>query len=155
MSNRSVSEERLKLAVRDVVGRNPLISVRALQNELKEKGFQTQQGNPLGWQYVAKVVRKLNREKAFAVDQQKVNERLAETKESDAQSASLAAVGPRPARKRVVVGCLQAPEVGFWSMTLGRPGIAPAASRELGCERHHRARRDLDRGARHKRRVFL
>jgi hypothetical protein len=71
----------LKLAVRDVVARNPLISVRALQNELKERGYMTAQGNTLDWQYVAKVVRKLNREKALAVDQQKINERLAETKE--------------------------------------------------------------------------
>jgi hypothetical protein len=81
MPNVSVSEERLKRAVRDLVGRNPLISAHALQNELKDRGFMTAQGNPLDWQYVAKVVRKLNREKALAVDVQKVNERLAITKE--------------------------------------------------------------------------
>jgi hypothetical protein len=81
MSNTKVSEESLKLAVRDIVGRNPLIAVRALQNELKERGFITAQGNPLDWQYVAKVVRKLNREKAVAVDTQKASERIAITKE--------------------------------------------------------------------------
>jgi hypothetical protein len=77
----SVSEDRVKLAVRDLVGRNPLISVKALQDELKKIGFQTPSGNPLDWRYVAKVVRKLDREKALAVDTQKGNERLAQTKE--------------------------------------------------------------------------
>ena len=81
MPNTSVSEQRLKLAVRDIVGRNPLIAVRALQKQLKDKGFQTAQGNPLDWQYVAKVVRKLNCVKALAVDTQKASERIAITKE--------------------------------------------------------------------------
>jgi hypothetical protein len=36
---------------------------------------------PLHWHYLSKLVRKLTREKAIAVDLQKVNERIAETKE--------------------------------------------------------------------------
>ncbi len=74
-------ELQIKLAIRDVVARNPLISVLQLQSVLKERGFKTAEGNPLHWHYVAKLVRKLNREKALAVDLQKVNERIAETKE--------------------------------------------------------------------------
>ena len=96
---------------RDVVGSNPLISVRALQNELKEKGFQTQQGNPLDWQYVAKVVRKLNREKALAVDQQKVNERLQRRRNPMRSRPAWLRSDHGPLGKGVVVGCLQAPEV--------------------------------------------
>jgi hypothetical protein len=46
----------------------------------------------LNWCYVAKVIRKLNREKAFAVDSQKIGERLAITKESGLTPRS------RPAR---------------------------------------------------------
>lgn len=74
-------EHQLKLAIRDIVARNPLISVVQLQNALKSKGFKTARGNPLDWRYVAKLVRKLNREKALAVDSQKIQERLAITKE--------------------------------------------------------------------------
>jgi hypothetical protein len=46
-----------------------------------ERGFQTAAGNTLDWHYVAKVVRKLGREAVFAVDQQKIQDRLAITKE--------------------------------------------------------------------------
>jgi hypothetical protein len=74
-------EVQLKLAIRNEVARNPIISVVQLQNALKEHGFKTAQGNPLDWRYVSKMLRKLNREKALSVDQQKVNERLAITKE--------------------------------------------------------------------------
>lgn len=74
-------EQQLKLAIRNEVARNPVVSVVQLQNALKKRGFQTANGNPLDWRYVSKLLRKLNREKALAVDMQKVNERLAETKE--------------------------------------------------------------------------
>jgi hypothetical protein len=56
-------EQRLKLAIRDEIGKNPLTSVLQLQSTLKAKGFQTNDGNPLSWHYVAKLIRKLNREK--------------------------------------------------------------------------------------------
>ena len=80
--HKSVEQEnQLKLAIRDIVARNPLISVHQLRRDLADKGFKTTNGTPLDWYYVAKVVRKLNREKALAVDLQKVNERIAETKE--------------------------------------------------------------------------
>jgi hypothetical protein len=75
-------EQKLKLTIRDEIGRNPLISVLQLQSVLKTRGFQTNDGNPLSWHYVAKLIRKLNREKALAVDTQKIQERLAITKES-------------------------------------------------------------------------
>jgi hypothetical protein len=81
MHKSAEQEQKLKLAVRDLVARNPLTSTHQLCRDLKERGFQTVNGNPLDWYYVDKIVRKLNREKALAVDQQKVNERLAVTKE--------------------------------------------------------------------------
>jgi hypothetical protein len=74
-------EHQLKLAIRDAIARNPLMSVVQLQDALKERGFKTAQGNPLDWRYVSRLVRKLNREKALSVDQQKIQERLAITKE--------------------------------------------------------------------------
>lgn len=58
-----------------------MLSVSALQRDLHEHGFKTANGNPLDWYYVAKVVRKLNREKALAVDNQKIGERSAIMKE--------------------------------------------------------------------------
>jgi hypothetical protein len=74
-------EHQLKLAIRDIVVRNPVVSVTQLQEDLAKRGFKTAHGNPLDWRYVAKLLRKLTREKALAVDQQKVQLRLAETKE--------------------------------------------------------------------------
>lgn len=81
MRKSAEQEHQIRLAIRDVVARNPLISVLQLQSVLKERGFKTAEGNALHWHYLAKLVRKLNREKALAVDLQKVNERIAETKE--------------------------------------------------------------------------
>jgi len=81
MKKTAEAEVQLKLAIRDLVVRNPLISVHQLRRDLADRGFKTAQGNPLDWYYVAKVVRKLNREKALAVDEQKIGERLAITKE--------------------------------------------------------------------------
>lgn len=81
MRKSTEQEHQISLAIRDVIARNPMISVLQLQAVLKERGFKTAEGNPLHWHYLAKLVRKLNREKVIAVDLQKVNERLAETKE--------------------------------------------------------------------------
>jgi hypothetical protein len=39
-------EHQIKLAIRDVVARNPLISVVQLQSSLKERGFKTANGKP-------------------------------------------------------------------------------------------------------------
>jgi len=75
-------EENLKLAIRDEISKNPYLSVLALQSILHKRGFQAASGNPLEWHYLAKLIRKLNREKALAVDTQKIQERLAITKES-------------------------------------------------------------------------
>src|ERR1039458_432465 len=74
-------EQQLKLAIRDIVARNPLVSTHQLRRDLLDRGFKTAAGNPLDWYYVAKVLRKLNSEKALAVDQQKIQDRLAITKE--------------------------------------------------------------------------
>ena len=74
-------EQQLKLAIRDIVARNPLVSTHQLRRDLHERGFKTAAGNPLDRYYVAKVLRKLNREEALAVDQQKIQDRLAITKE--------------------------------------------------------------------------
>lgn len=82
MRKSAEQEHKLKLAIRDAIARNPLISVLQLQNALYKSGFHTAEGNPLNWHYLAKLVRKLNREKALAVDTQKIQERLAITKES-------------------------------------------------------------------------
>ena len=76
----SEQERQVKLAIRNELARNPIISVVPLQNALKERGFKTAVGNRLDWRYVAKLVRKLNRERAIAVDQQKISEGLAITK---------------------------------------------------------------------------
>jgi hypothetical protein len=81
MRKSAEQEQQVKLAIRDEIARNPIVSVLQLQERLKKRGFQTAQGNPLDWHYVAKLVRKLNREKALAVDMQKVQDRLAITKE--------------------------------------------------------------------------
>jgi hypothetical protein len=81
MKKTAEQEVQLKLAVRDIIVRNPLISGHQLCRDLATKGFRTANGNPLDWYYVAKLVRKLNREKALAVDTQKIGERLAITKE--------------------------------------------------------------------------
>jgi hypothetical protein len=58
MKKSAESEHQLKLAIRDIVVRNPLVSVAALQRSLLDRGFKTTNGNPLDWYYVAKVVRK-------------------------------------------------------------------------------------------------
>jgi len=81
--HKSVEQEhQLKLAIRDIVVRNPLVSVHQLRRDLAERNFKTANGNPPDWYYVAKVVRELNREKALAVDSQKINESLAIMKEN-------------------------------------------------------------------------
>jgi len=54
----------VELAIRDEIARNPLISAVQVQNALRERDFKTANGNPLDWVYLAKLVRKLNREKA-------------------------------------------------------------------------------------------
>jgi hypothetical protein len=81
MKKTAEAEEKLKLAIRDIIVRNPLISVHQLRRDLAGRDFKTAEGNPLDWYYVAKVVKKLNREKALAGDTQKIGERLAITKE--------------------------------------------------------------------------
>jgi hypothetical protein len=81
MHKSAEQEQQLKLAIRDIVARNPLVSTHQLRRDLYDRGFKTAADNPLDWYYVAKVLRKLNREKALAVDQQKIQDRLAITKE--------------------------------------------------------------------------
>jgi len=82
MRKTAETEHQLKLSIRNILARDPLTSVQKLQRDLQQKGFKTAAGNPLDWHYVSKLVRKLAREAAFAVDEQKIGERLAITKES-------------------------------------------------------------------------
>lgn len=81
MRKTAESEHQLRLAIRDILARDPLTSVQKLQRDLKLRGFQTAAGNTLDWHYVSKIVRKLAREAAFSADEQKIGERLAITKE--------------------------------------------------------------------------
>jgi hypothetical protein len=75
------TEHQLKLAIRDILAYDPLTSVQKLQRDLKTRGFKTANDNPLDWHYVSKLVRKLSREGSVAVDQQKIQDRFAITKE--------------------------------------------------------------------------
>jgi hypothetical protein len=75
------TEHQLKLAIRDILAHDPLTSVQKLQRDLKTRGFKTANDNTLDWHYVSKIVRKLSREASLAVDQQKIQDRLAITKE--------------------------------------------------------------------------
>jgi hypothetical protein len=43
------AEHQLKLAIRDIVVRNPMLSVHQLRRDLAERGFKTANGNPLDW----------------------------------------------------------------------------------------------------------
>jgi hypothetical protein len=66
MKKTAEQEVNLKLAIRNIIVRNPLISGHQLCRDLAEQKFTTAQGNPLDWFYVAKIVRKLSRESALA-----------------------------------------------------------------------------------------
>jgi hypothetical protein len=81
MKKTAEQEVKLKLAIRNIIVRNPLISGHQLCRDLAAQNFVTALGNPLDWFYVAKLVRKLNRESALAADTQKIGQRLAITKE--------------------------------------------------------------------------
>lgn len=74
-------EEKIKLAIRDSIAIDPLISVLRLRDVLFDKGFRTASNKPLDWDFVSKLVRKINREAVVRVDRQKVTERLSESKE--------------------------------------------------------------------------
>lgn len=74
-------EEKIKLAIRDAIAVDPLISISRLQDVLFKKGFKTVGNQNLAWHYIAKVVRKINREAIERVDRQQITERLAQSKE--------------------------------------------------------------------------
>ena len=62
MKKRNEAEETIKILIRDQVAINPIVSVRKVQLALHESGFQTYQGKPLDWYYIAKLVQKIQRE---------------------------------------------------------------------------------------------
>lgn len=74
-------ETEIKLAIRDTVVLDPLISTRRLQKVLQEKGYSTASGGPLDREYISKLIRKLGRENAEKVNRQEVAGRIAELKE--------------------------------------------------------------------------
>lgn len=74
-------EQKIKRAIRDVIALDPLISVDNLRQALAKKNFRTASGEPLTWHYIAKLVRKVNRETATEVSRQVTDERVAKIKE--------------------------------------------------------------------------
>lgn len=55
-------EQNIKISIRDQIAINPIVSVRAIQTALHEGGFQTYQGKPLDWYYIAKLIKKIHNE---------------------------------------------------------------------------------------------
>lgn len=74
-------ESEIKLAIRDALVLDPLISLRRLQKVLQEKRFTTASGTPLDKDYINRLIRKLTRENAEKVNRQEVAGRIAELKE--------------------------------------------------------------------------
>jgi hypothetical protein len=74
-------ENEILRAVREEVVINPMISLRRLQANLKQRGFVTYSGNPIEDQYLKKLIRKLNREAFAESDRQEIGERLANTRQ--------------------------------------------------------------------------
>ena len=62
MKKGNVVEENIKIIIRDQIAINPIVSVRKVQMALHENGFQTYQGKPLDWHYIAKLIKKIHNE---------------------------------------------------------------------------------------------
>ena len=76
MKKRNEIEQNIKLVIRDQIAINPIVSVRRVQLVLHEGGFQTYQGKPLDWHYVAKLVRKIHNENIATLKFQDKSARL-------------------------------------------------------------------------------
>lgn len=70
------AEEKIKRAIRDMIVIDPMVSLRGLQKSLEAKNIQIGDVH-----YIAKLVRKINRESVEKVDRTKVSERVSEMKE--------------------------------------------------------------------------
>lgn len=105
-------EEKMKLAIRDSIAIDPLISVSRLQDVLFNKGFKSANNQVLTWHYIAKLVRKINREAAERADRTKVTERLSQSKE----------------RYRLVFDRLM--RIAFYTEDLKKEGMPPPSYRD-------------------------
>lgn len=76
-------EEKIKRAIRDAVAVDPLLSVDRLRDALFDKGFKTATNNPLDWEYVARLRKKIHRTAVETVRRQDVAERINEFKEKN------------------------------------------------------------------------
>lgn len=76
-------EEKIKRAIRDAVAVDPLLSVDRLRDALFDKGFKTANNNPLDWEYVARLRKKIHRTAVENVRRQDVAERINEFKEKN------------------------------------------------------------------------
>ncbi len=76
-------EEKIKRAIRDAVAVDPLLSVERLRDALFDKGFKTATNNPLDWEYVARLRKKIHRTAVETVRRQDVAERINEFKEKN------------------------------------------------------------------------
>jgi len=102
----------MKLAIRDSIAIDPLISVSRLQDVLFNKGFKSANNQVLTWHYIAKLVRKINREASERADRQKVTERLSQSKE----------------RYRLVFDRLM--RIAFYTEDLKKEGMPPPSYRD-------------------------
>lgn len=105
-------EQKIRRAIRDVLALDPLISVDALREALVKKNFKTAAGNPLDWTYIAKLVRKVNREAVTEVSRQVTDERVAKIKE----------------RYRLAMDQLL--KIAFYSKELQEQGMPPPTYKE-------------------------
>lgn len=76
-------EEKIKRAIRDAVAVDPLLSVDRLRDALFDKGFKTATNNPLDWEYIARLRKKIHRAAVETVRRQDVAERINEFKEKN------------------------------------------------------------------------
>lgn len=74
-------EERIRRAIKDALAIDPLISFTQLSKVLESKGIKGVGGKGLDREYVAKLVRKVNRETLIRIERAQVTERIAEIKE--------------------------------------------------------------------------
>lgn len=105
-------EEKIKLAIRDAIAVDPLISISRLQDVLFNKGFKSANNQLLTWHYIAKIVRKINREAVEKADRQKITERLVQSKE----------------RYRLVFDRLM--RIAFYTDDLKKEGMSPPSYKD-------------------------
>ncbi len=70
-------EERIKGTVRNIIAVDPLVSIRKVQRIYEEKT-----GKSISDKYVSKIMHKVRRQAVVESDRKKINERLAEVRET-------------------------------------------------------------------------